>query len=164
MRTKHLFVGALAVLVGACSQNKGGNDPPPPNKELLAGKWKNTSELQFLTGYEFAADGKAKVSFHALKEPVPARYAWADERNLNLEYRPSEDVRRAYKAAGKAWREELQARVKSGKMHPGGLAGLEATITEELPASQTFRVVLTEKPRTLYLTVEGRGTQSFKPD
>jgi hypothetical protein len=161
MRAKYLLVGALALLLGACSRDKGGHAPPPPNKDLLAGKWKNASELQFLAGYEFADDGTAKVTFRGMKRPVPARYAWTDERTLNLESQAPADVRRAYKAAAKAYKADLRDRAKTGKLHEKALQPLEAAIADELPAAETFRVATSEKPRMLFLTTDGGGTQTF---
>src|SRR5713226_2614774 len=87
MRVKLLLIGVLAVVVGACSRTSSGtNAPPPLDKKLLTGKWKNNSDSQFITGYEFAEDGALKVTILGLGSPLVGRHAWSGERTLDLEY------------------------------------------------------------------------------
>jgi hypothetical protein len=58
MRATFLLIGSLTLVLGACSSKKGGSHAPPlPEKTLLNGKWKSVSEVQFLAGYDFGADG-----------------------------------------------------------------------------------------------------------
>jgi hypothetical protein len=186
MRANYLVVGTLAFLLGACSGAKGRPAPPAPlDKGLLAGKWKNTSDLQFISAYEFADDGTAKVTLRGLEPPVPARYTWTDERGLALEYQAAPDAQRAFKAAAKltlrdgrvvpldadvpqaykaavtAYRDELTARVKEKKLIDRAVPSLLAEVPDELPPKETFRVFVSDQPRSLLLTLEGGGLRTF---
>ena len=70
MRANLLVVGSLALLLGACGGNST-HGPPPFNKHLLTGRWKNSSEAQFIAGYEFAEDGTLKVNVNGCTVPGP---------------------------------------------------------------------------------------------
>src|SRR6516162_5502389 len=81
MRAKFLLVGGLILLLGACSP-KVSHAPPPINKQLLTGKWKNSSETEFISGYEFAEDGTLKMIVKGMEQPVRGGYTWSGERTL----------------------------------------------------------------------------------
>src|SRR5260370_35348464 len=68
--TPLLWIGGLGLLVSGCSGSKGVGTaslaPPPLNKDLLVGKWKNPIDnpaVQFNLRYEFAGDGTLKRTF-----------------------------------------------------------------------------------------------------
>lgn len=159
MRARHLLVGGLALILGACSGG-GGSAPPPINKQLLAGKWKNASEVQFITGYEFADDGTVKMTVRGMEQPVRGRYTWG-ERTLDLEYQAA-DVQQAYKAAAKAYKEDLAQRIKDGKLYDRAGASMSAAVRDELPTKETLQVGLSEQPRLLILTNESAVSQTFE--
>jgi hypothetical protein len=163
MRATYLLVGGLALLVGACSGRTGGHAPPPLDKDLLTGKWENASPAPFLAGCEFADDGTAKVTFRGMKRPVPVRYAWSGERAIDLKYPTSADIRRAYKAAAKAYKERLEEKVKTKELTDRALGPMLGMVRDELPERETFRVALSAKPRLLTLTTPETGAkQNFE--
>jgi hypothetical protein len=161
VRAKLLLVGGLALLLGACS-GKGGHAPPPLNKQLLAGKWKNSSDVQFVAGYEFAEDGTLKMTLRGMRRPVPGRYTWSGERDLDLEYQGAEGVRQAYQEAAKAYKDQVRDRIKSGELPDRAGPSILGTVRDELPAKETLRVSLSEQPRLLILGGEGGASQTFE--
>jgi hypothetical protein len=124
---------------------------------LVVGKWKHPSPVQFITGYEFAKDGSARVTIRGMKEPIPAHYTWSGDRTLDLEYRAPADVQKAYKAAAKAYKAGLRKRVKKGDMPEKALGPMSDAVPDELPAGETFQVGLSERPRLLILTNKKTG-------
>jgi hypothetical protein len=160
MRAKLLLVGGLALLLG-CS-GPVSYAPPPLNKELLAGKWKNASEGQFIAGYEFADDGTVKMTVLGREQPIPGRYTWSGERTLDLEYSEAPDVRQAYRAAAKAYKDQVTERVKDRKLPDRAAPGMLAAVPDELPAKATVRVAISDQPRLLILINEGGAPQTFE--
>jgi hypothetical protein len=168
MRAMVLLVGGLALLVGACSDNKGGkgggpvaSGTPPLNKELLVGKWKADSEGVFTTGYEFDKDNTLKMTIRGMKEPVPGTWSWSGERTLDVKYKVA-DIRKDYEAAVKAYKSRVNQRVKSGELTNLALPSLMAGARDELPAEEKFVVSIVEKPRWLMLNNEKGGVQQFE--
>jgi hypothetical protein len=164
MRATLLFAGGLTLLVGACS-DKGGNgapaSPPPLNKQLLAGKWKNASEVMPIAGFEFGEDGTLKMTVRGLEQPVPGRYTWSGERTLDLQYQVAE-VQKAYQAAAKAYKDQVKERIQTKKLPDKAGPSLLADARDELPAGEKFRVSLTEQPRLLIFVNESGQSQTFE--
>jgi len=161
MRVPHLLVGCLALLLGACS-GSDGRAPPPLNKELLAGKWKNVSEAQFIAGYEFADDGTVKMSIQGMGQPVQGRYTWSGERTLDLEYQAAPDLQQAYQAAARAYKDQLTDSIKAGKLYDRAGASMSAAVRDELLAKETVQVGLSEQPRLLILINASAVSQTFE--
>jgi hypothetical protein len=161
MRVPHLLVGCLALLLGACS-GSDGRAPPPLNKQLLAGKWKNVSEAQFIAGYEFAEDGTVKMTLQGMGRPVQGRYAWSGERTLDLEYQAAPDVQQAYQAAARAYKDQLTDSIKAGKLYDRAGESMSAAVPDELPAKETVQVGLSEQPRLLILINASAVSQTFE--
>ena len=155
MAAKLLLAGGLALLL-ACCAGKVSHAPPPLNKQLLTGKWKSASGDAFLLGYDFADDGTFQMTIWHMDRPVPGRYAWAGERDLELDYRETPEVRRAYEAALKAYREKVEA--MPGLARPSMLR----PVRDELPAKETLRAGLSEKPPLLILTREDGFSQTLE--
>ncbi len=161
MRAKLLLVGGLALLLGACG-GKSSQAPPALNKQLLTGKWKNTAELSLVAGYEFAGDGTLKMNVRGMDKPVPGRFTWGGDHDLNLKYEGGDDVKKAYQAAAKAYKDEVQERIKKGTLPERAGPSILGAIRDELPAEETFRVGLPESGRTLVLTDPGGAVQKFE--
>jgi hypothetical protein len=165
MRAKLLLVGGLALLFG-CS-GPVSHAPPPLNKELLAGKWKNASEAQFVAGYEFAGDGTLKMTILGREQPIQGRYTWSGERTLDLEYSEAPDVRQAYRAAAKAFKDQLTERIKTGKLPDRAGPSMLGAVPDELPAKATVRVAISDQPRQdqprlLILSEQSGASQTFE--
>jgi hypothetical protein len=156
MRARHLLLaGGLALFLAACSKNS--HLPPPLNKQLLPGKWKNAAERQLITGCEFAEDGTMKMSIDGMDQPMSGRYSWSGEHSLDLEYPREEDVRKAYAAAVKAYKDRFMERVNAGAMPATAASSLKA-IHDELPDKETFRVAIGEKPQVQLFLTDDKGT------
>lgn len=164
MRATLLLAGVLALLAGACSDKggKGGHASPPLNKQLLAGKWKNVSDVLLITGFEFGADGTVKMTVQGMKQPVAGRYTWSGERTLDLEYQAA-DVQQAYQAAAKAYKDDLKEQAKKGKLYDRAVTSMSAAVRDQLPAGEKFQVALPEGERLLILVNESGATQNFEP-
>jgi hypothetical protein len=161
MRAKFLLVAGLFLLLGACS-SKVSQAPPPLNKQLLTGKWKNSSEVQLIAGYEFSDDGALKVTVRGMDLPVLGRYTWSGERTLDLDYKAEADVQKAYAAAAKAYKDDVQDRIKAGKLPDRASSSILGAVRDEWPASETVHVGISEQPRLLMLGSEGGGSQTFE--
>ena len=98
-----------------------------------------------------------------MKQRVPVRYACSGERTRDLEYPAKPDVRKAYRAAAKAYKEGLKQKVKAEELPDKALAPLTGAVPDELPERETFRVGLSARPRTLTLLDEKSGaSHNFK--
>jgi hypothetical protein len=159
MRAKLLLVGGLALLLGACGA-KTTHGPPPLNKQLLVGKWKNPSELVLITGYEFAEDGAFKMTVQGTDRPVPGRFTWSGERDLDLKYE-GEEARKAYQAAAKALKDKVQGRMDKKELDGRVGSAILASIHEELPAEEKVRVGLADPGRLLVLTTPDGESRRF---
>ncbi len=164
MRVRHLIVGGLALLLGACSGGGGGGGasaPPHPKKELLVGTWKNQEpDMKFIQGYEFAPDGAVKMRVQRMEEPVPGRYSWNEDGTLSVEYQPSPEARKAYQAAAKAYKDDINGRIKAGKLYERAGPSLIGAVQDELPDKETFHVGLSDKSNPPMLILNNdRGVQ-----
>jgi hypothetical protein len=165
MRAKLSLVAVLALVLAACSGNpskSNSNAPPPVDKKLLAGKWKNSSDANLIAGYEFADDRAFKVSIKGMKDPIPGHYSWSGDRELTLEYHPAADAQEKYKTAAKAYKDDVAEQIKSGNLPDRAGPSILSTVRDEWPAKETFRVAISDKPRLLMLTPEGGATLTFE--
>lgn len=162
MRTKLVLVGGLILIAGACA-NKVNHAPPTFDKQLLVGKWKNVADALFVNGYEFAEDGGLKMSVKGMKKPISGRYAWSGDRALDLEYELPEDVQKGYRAAAKAYKDNVKEGMETKKISDKAGPGMLAATRDELPAKETLRASISEKPRLLILVEEANGqTMTFE--
>jgi hypothetical protein len=162
MRTQLVLVGGLVLLAGACT-SKVNHAPPAFDKQMLVGKWKTVAHALFVAGYEFAEDGGLKMSVKGMEKPIPGRYAWRGERTLDLEYQLSADVQKAYQAAVKAYKDDVKESIQSKKIPDKAGPGMLSAARDELPAKETLRASISEKPRLLILVDEKSGlTMTFE--
>jgi hypothetical protein len=161
MRGKLLFVIGLALLLSACSPPRVNQPPPPLKKELLSGKWVSTTDGLLIAGYEFSADGTVKVNVRGMEKPIQARYTWSGDRTVDLDYQLTDEVQQAYKAAVKTYKEGVNDRIKKGKLPDRAAASIMSTAPDELPAKETMRVALSEKPAFLMLERGEGSSQTF---
>ncbi len=127
---------------------------------MLVGKWKNPVDnpsVQFILGYEFSGDGTLKITFAGMKQPVSVKYIWSGERDLDLEYPAAADVRKAYQSAVKDFKNRFRERVKTEHVSEKALSSLEL-IPDELPAKETFRVAMSDRPPVLLFLTDEKGT------
>ena len=162
MRAQVLLVGGLILLLGACSP-KVSHAPPPINKQLLTGKWKSSSEAEFISGYEFAEDGTLKMTVKGMEQPVRGGYTWSGERTLEMKFKTEADIQKGFHAAVKAYKEGVKARMKSGELRGQEGPNILATMPDELPPEETFQASFSEQPRLLFLVRAGGGSQTFEP-
>ena len=162
MRVKLLLIGVLALVIGACSPTSTvTNAPPPLDKKLLTGKWKNNSDFQLISGYEFAEDGALKVTILGMGPSLVGRHSWSGERTLDLEYQLTPEVQQAYEAAAKAYKDDVEDRIKTGKLDSHAGPSILGTVRDKWPATETIKVSFSEKPRLFMVEGEGGFKQTF---
>jgi len=161
MRAKILVVAGLALLLSSCTGG-AGPAPTPPEKKLLTGKWRASSDFPFIAGREFAEDGTMKTTIRGMDKPAAGRYTWDGDRTLNLEYETADDVRQAYAAAVEAYHKEVTDRIKAGKLPDRAGPSILSAVPEELPVKEIFRVGISDQPRLLILSNESAGSQTFE--
>ncbi len=158
-----LLAGALGLLAGACAKApvpKHEVTPVSKYKELLSGRWQRAEKEPFLQGYEFGEDGKVKMTVQGLADSIEGKYTWSGDRELKIEYRASEEARKRFAAAVRAFKEpgqKLLAEGKDGKAALGIQKSLES-LPDELPASETVKVVLGEEPVPVLILTTPQGT------
>jgi hypothetical protein len=159
------MVGGLCLLLPACGSGKVKKDDPSVTpvgkyKELLVGKWEADEKDAFIQGYEFASDNTLKMTVKGMKEPIPGKFSWSGDRELDIKYNPSPEVKKDYAAAAKAYKEPGQKRLAEGKLSGQIAAGVKkglAAIPDEAPATETAKVILAETPvPVLIVTVKDR--------
>lgn len=160
MRVPIVLMVCLALFLGSCSSKKGGVAPPPLNKEWLLGKWKSATSAPFFTGCEFSGDGTMKMTVQGMKKPITSRYVWSDDRKIEVEYPNEVDLRKAYEAAAKSYKDEIDDGLKKGKMFDKAAAGLLGMVVDKLPEKETFVVGISD-PRILIL-VRGNTPLNFE--
>jgi hypothetical protein len=158
-----LLTGALGLLAVACGGPPVKKHEPTPvsqYKELLPGRWQVLEKVHLVQGYEFGPGDKLKMTVQGLDEPIEGTFTWTGDRELRLDYRASEKVRKDYAAAvrkHKAPDEKLLAEGKGDKAAYGIRRGLDS-IPDELAASETVKVVLGEEPVEVLLVTTPQGT------
>jgi hypothetical protein len=161
MQAKLLLAGGLALLLSSCSRGVS-HAPLPLDKQLLTGKWKPISEFPFIAGYEFSEDGTMKMTVRGMGQPVSARYSWSGERTLTLEYQATADVQQAYRAAAKAYKDDILDRIQAGKLSDRAGPSILGTIRDELPANESVRVAISEQPRLLIIGRENGASLTLE--
>jgi hypothetical protein len=161
MRAKLLLVGSLALLLGGCGGKSNDHAPPPLNKQLLIGKWKNSAALALIAGYDFTEGGTFTMKVAGMDKPVPGRFTWSGDRDLTLKYDANEDVKKAYAAAAKVFKDQMQERVEKKELPDRALPSILSSVHDELPAEETFRVALSEQPRFLTLSTPRGASLRF---
>src|SRR5262249_7627090 len=137
---------------------------PPLDKRLLSGTWKNSSDVQLISGYEFADDGGLKVSIRGMAQPLTGRYSWNGDRSLSLEYQMPDEGQQAYAAAAKEYKEDVRDRIKEGKLLDRAGPSIIGSVRDTWPANEIVQVGgLSEKPRMLIINSEGGVSQTFDP-
>ena len=163
MRAKLPLVAGLALIVAACSGNSPGSKaPPPPDKKLLAGKWKNASDTQMIAAYDFADDRAFKLTIKGMKQPISGKYTWIGDRDLSLEYQLPAEVQEDYKTAAKAYKDDVAEQIKSGKLPDRAGPSILGSVRDEWPAKETLHIAISDKPRLLMLTPEGGATLNYE--
>jgi hypothetical protein len=163
MRAKLVCLVVFALLPGACSRSTSGTQPPAPlDKSLLPGKWKNSSDSQLVSGYEFDADGVLRVAIRGMEHPLLGRYSWEGDRDLNLEYQTLPEVQQAYEAAAKAYKDDVLKQIKDGKLPDRAGPSIIGAVRNSWPEKETVKVAISDKPRLLILGSEGGVSQTFE--
>jgi hypothetical protein len=163
-----LLIGALCLLPGACAKREVKTDdvtitPVSKYKELLVGKWQNDNQEDIIQGYEFASDNTMKMTVKGMKEPVPGKFSWSGERELDITYNAGPDVKKGYVAAVNAYKEPLRKRVGKGEgpIAAGMKKGMDA-IPDNLRAKETIKVTLAEKPQEVLIVNAGGRQMAFR--
>jgi hypothetical protein len=161
MRTLCLIVlGTLGLLAASCGSGTVRTDDVTPvskYKEMLVGKWDADLEDQFVQAYEFGPDNKLKVTVKGMKEPISGKYAWQGDRELELEYQAPEEVKKNFAAAIKAIKDPKRKMAEGGGPIGDAVKSSLDSIPDELPAKESVKVILSEKPHDLLIVTLERG-------
>ncbi len=162
MRVPFLTFGILLLFLGACSSKKEGavHGPPPLNKDLLRGKWKRETTAVFRTQSEFGDDGIVKITVQNMKEPIKAKYGWSGDRMVDVIFPKEEEVRKAYEAAAKAYKDDIKEKLESKKLTDRAGPGMLAAVDDTMPEKETYRVGISD-PNFLVLTLENFNDMKF---
>jgi hypothetical protein len=157
------WLGLLAVGCGSGEVKHDYITPVSKYKELLPGRWEADDKDQVVQGYEFASDNTLKVTIKGMARPVPGKFSWSAEKELEIEYPAPEEVKQLYAAAVKAYKEPIRKLLASGKAGKGAIGmkkGMDA-IPDELPPRETIQVILGEKPRAVLIVTNNGITKTF---
>jgi hypothetical protein len=162
MRGRPLLIGSLVLILGACSGKGVSHAPPPLDKELLKGKWKNISAFAFVAAYDFRPDGSMKVTFQSMKEPLPCRYTWTGERTLEVEYPDSADLKKAYENAAKDFKDSIKDKIARKDLDGKAGPSIMGVIPDQLPEKEAFTVGISDPQLLVLVRKEEGGSQNFE--
>ena len=158
MRFLYLLFGSLVLGMCACG-GKVNHAPPPLKKELLIGKWKQLSNSRLITGYQFSEDATFQMTVKGLDKQVPGKFSWTGDRTIELVYKDApDDLKKAYTEAAKAFREDIQNRVKNHTLNERAVPSMLSTVKYELPSKEELQVSISEQPREMTLIDPENGT------
>jgi len=149
---------AAGLIVAACgdnrpdSQAKAAADLKP--REAIVGSWTIKTEESpepYIRGYDFAADNTVKIHCSGAKEPIKAKYAFVNDYTMEVEYDATEEARKSYADAVKAYKEGSKEAAKKdsgiiGGGAAGAMAGMFARIPDQLPAKEMLTVIVKSVP------------------
>jgi hypothetical protein len=150
----------LAACVGLISSSCGGGQPRSPvnaatglkPRDVFVGSWKIKKEDALEThveGYDFAADNTLKVHYVGAKELIKGTYTFLDDFTVEVAYDATEEAKKAYADAVKAYKTSDASLAKQGKVAAqvqGAIAGIFARIPDQLPATEKLTVFVKSVP------------------
>ena len=104
----------LALFLSACGGSGVSHAPPAANRDLLAGKWQAREQEQLFQSFEFKDDKSFQVTLWQLPEPITGTYSWSGDNTITLEYKLSEETKKAGKETLAAYRQHIKDRAKAG--------------------------------------------------
>ena len=164
-----LFMGVLLLLGGCGATTREDHSPPRQNRDLLLGKWEADDENQFVQRCEFAADQSCHLTIWHSKAPIDGTYSWSGPATLTVEYRPSEEAKKAYASSLLAFRDEIKARAKNSPYNASQILQSAKYYADEIPEREELSIGLGERtertPATLMLsTTKGLNYRFRKPE
>jgi hypothetical protein len=151
---------ALGLLITSCGSGTVKTDPVVPvgkYKEMLVGKWVADTPNQLVQAYEFGPDDKFKMTVKGITGAIEGKYSWVGDRELELEYQASEAAKKEYVAAVQASKEPLRKTAEGGGPIGDAVKKSMDAIPDELPAKETVKVILSEKPHDLMIVTLEKG-------
>jgi hypothetical protein len=167
MRTFCLLVaGGLGLLLASCGNSGPARTdtvtPVSKYKEMIVGKWEAEGGEQLVQVYEFAPDGKVKVTFKGMKEPVPGNYTWTGDRELTFEYQATEEAKKGFADSVKAYKEPMRKQAQGGGPIGDAMKKSLDAMPDELPAKEKVTTILGDKPHdVLIITLQQGLTLNF---
>jgi hypothetical protein len=163
-----LLAGLLGLLVSACGDHKGKQDditPVSKYKELLGGQWEVGTKEELLQGYEFGSDNTLKMTIKGMAGPVQGKFTWSGDKELEIEHQVGEEVKKQYAAAVKAYKEPTRKKLEEKNVDQRSALGMKMglnAIPDELPARETLKIILGEKPFLVLIVTNNGVTKTFK--
>jgi uncharacterized protein (TIGR03066 family) len=164
--TYRFLIYGLGLLLTACGSPKEDHSPPPLDKDMLLGKWEADDPEQLIQEFEFAADKSLHLKLRQVEETVPGTYEWSGNASLTLEYRPSDEAKKASAAVLAAVKQDLRDRAKKTPGPVGaGLQNAANNYPDELPAKETLRIGMSDRygPVLVVTTEKGLNMRFKKP-
>jgi hypothetical protein len=163
-RWTRLLIG-IALLLGACGGSKESHAPPAINQDLLIGKWEAEEPEQLIQSFQFGSDNSLKMALWNMQEPIPGTYSWSGPNTISVEYKLSEEAKKASKEALAAFKEH---RREHGKKAGGQYGGLISASADRFPDEQVEKenwvVGLSDKDRVVLVLIrEDKMHFEFRP-
>jgi hypothetical protein len=133
----------LALFLSACGGSGVSHAPPAANRDLLAGKWQAREQEQLFQSFEFKDDKSFQVTLWQLPEPITGTYSWSGDNTITLEYKLSEETKKAGKETLAAYRQHIKDRAKAGGgQYAEQIANSSANYEDGLLDKQDWRIGL----------------------
>jgi hypothetical protein len=153
-----LVISSLGFFLAACSGSTENHAPPALDRQMLVGKWEADEPEQLLQALEFSADQSFRMTIKQVPETVPGTYTWSGNASLAVEYRPSDEAKKACKATLAAVKQDFRER---GKKAGGSIgAGLEQAADDypdELPAKEELRIGMSDRYGPVLVVISAKG-------
>src|SRR6516164_4337258 len=133
----------LALFMSACGGSGVSHAPPAANRDLLAGKWLAREQEQLFQSFEFKDDESFQVTLWQLPEPITGTYSWSGDNSITLEYKLTDETKKAGKETLAAYRQHIKDRAKAGGgQYAEQIANSSANYEDGLLDKQDWRVGL----------------------
>jgi hypothetical protein len=165
MRSAYFFLFfAVCLPLGACGSKGGSKAPPVPDRNLLQCAWQAYETDQLFQSMEFKPDQTFSLRVRDVPEAISGKYAWSGDYSLHLDYQPSAEAQKAYRAVVKGMKDTMEvAGKKMGGNIGDNILKSAARYVDELPAGEEMRVALSESyGGNLSLTTEKGLVYTFK--
>ena len=135
----------LALFLSACGGSNVSHAPPAANRDLLAGKWQAREQEQLFQSFEFKDDKSFQVTLWQLPEPITGSYSWSGDNTITLDYKFSDETKKACMEKLASYREHVKERGKASRsQYAEQIANSSANFEDGLLDKQDWRIGLFE--------------------
>ena len=135
----------LGLLLTACGGSNQSHAPPAANRNLLAGKWQAREKEQLFQSFEFKDDKSFQVTLWQMQEPISGTFSWSGDNTITLDYKLSDESKKAGNETLAAYRQHVKDRAKAGGgQYAEQIANSSANYEDGLLDKQDWRIGLVE--------------------